>query len=430
MCYDNVFTGVVMTLTSLPRSTASHAQGDVLGERVPSHLLPLFRLYLFGELRRVITHCWRRALLFQGVCSLFALTTLLPAAGPEDCAAYGAVQAVIGALVLMGVVASRHPASAAHMPTWVPVLEGLIVAAVMVGVATHHSQALAVYCLAMGLIGLSIAVFCLNRTLGSASVVMAVGGLGVLAVPWARHPANVALYWGLYATACVAILTGLSITTYRIRSAFLLAVMLGAEQQEVRRLNRRLEDLVHEDALTGLQNRRAFDEHLHREWQRSCRTGASLSLLMIDVDHFKPYNDHHGHLLGDMCLRAIAACLSEATQRPGDVVARYGGEEFVVLLPETTAVGAAQVCERVHAILQAHAMPHPSSPRGGWVTVSIGMASVAGGVHTASWLLSAADEALYRAKAQGRACTCGMLETAAVHQRVHQHSEGTQGAQG
>jgi len=174
--------------------------------------------------------------------------------------------------------------------------------------------------------------------------------------------------------------------------------------------------------LSGVANRRCFDETLSREWQRSRRGAQPISLLMIDIDHFKQFNDHYGHPAGDACLRAVAQSLVMAGLRPADLVARYGGEEFAVLLPETARTGAEHMAHRVLGAIEALAIPHQASATALHVTVSVGVAcydhasdgwleasadsrfTSAQVAHvSAGQLLAAADNALYAAKRAGRA---------------------------
>ena len=159
------------------------------------------------------------------------------------------------------------------------------------------------------------------------------------------------------------------------------------------------------DPLTGLFNKRYFEEALERELAHARRAGTPLSALMIDVDHFKKYNDCYGHLAGDTCLAAVAQTIRTAGARPRDVAARFGGEEFVVLLPETDLAGAAVVAESVRASLEARHIAHQAASSG-FVTASIGVSTltVGGGVTAASALMESADAALYAAKASGRNC--------------------------
>lgn len=161
------------------------------------------------------------------------------------------------------------------------------------------------------------------------------------------------------------------------------------------------------DALTGIANRRRFDESLRTEWRRAARNIMPLSLLMFDVDHFKAYNDHYGHGAGDDCLRHIGEALVRAELRPGDFVARYGGEEFAVILPSCHSAGARAIAERIRGVIEGLQIQHEHSSCAPMVTVSIGCATqkpAQGG--DVSGLFLAADTALYRAKQDGRNRVC------------------------
>jgi len=165
---------------------------------------------------------------------------------------------------------------------------------------------------------------------------------------------------------------------------------------------RAMETLVVVDALTGIANRRRFDDALTTEWRRGLREGNKLSLLLIDADHFKRYNDNYGHVRGDSCLKQIAESALDVVLRPGDLVARYGGEEFAVILPGTDEAGARNVAEDICDSLRNRRLPHEGNAPG-IVTVSIGCATIIPqrGKSTQD-LIEAADQALYRAKARGR----------------------------
>ena len=164
-----------------------------------------------------------------------------------------------------------------------------------------------------------------------------------------------------------------------------------------------MRQLAYVDGLTGVANRRHFDDQLQIEWRRCERSGQPLSLLMIDIDHFKSYNDQYGHQQGDACLQAVAQTLRAGLGRAHDLVARYGGEEFVCLLPEIDAAGALSVAESLRMAVQALQLPHASSPVAGVVTISIGAASgVPREDGMSADLLARADASLYRAKSEGR----------------------------
>jgi diguanylate cyclase (GGDEF)-like protein/PAS domain S-box-containing protein len=171
---------------------------------------------------------------------------------------------------------------------------------------------------------------------------------------------------------------------------------------ELQRLNARLTELSTQDGLTEVGNRRLFDQTLQAEWARAARKRHDVALLMIDIDHFKDYNDRYGHPAGDDCLRTVARLISETVKREGELVARYGGEEFALLLPGADLAAARGVGERCLQALERAAIPHAASAPG-IVTLSIGVASaVAGAGIDPSVLLDAADAALYRAKRGGR----------------------------
>ena len=171
--------------------------------------------------------------------------------------------------------------------------------------------------------------------------------------------------------------------------------------QQLEEANRKLALISYLDGLTGVSNRRSFEEELSMEWRRATRTAARLSLLMIDIDGFKMYNDSLGHQAGDECLREVARVIDDCAKRAGDVVARYGGEEFAVLLPETDSSGASVLAERIRAAVQTRSIPHPSTDLP--VTVSIGVATVNSREDgEPSVLVRAADAALYQAKRDGR----------------------------
>jgi diguanylate cyclase (GGDEF)-like protein/PAS domain S-box-containing protein len=162
-----------------------------------------------------------------------------------------------------------------------------------------------------------------------------------------------------------------------------------------------LEQLATHDGLTGLANRRCFDDTLHAEWQRAMRQQQPLSLLMVDVDNFKQYNDAYGHVGGDACLQRIATAVA-SEMRANDLVARYGGEEFAVILPNQSLKGAAIVAERIRCRVEALHLPNLGAETQ-FVTVSIGAATaIATAEHDPSALIATADAALYRAKHMGR----------------------------
>jgi diguanylate cyclase (GGDEF)-like protein len=183
--------------------------------------------------------------------------------------------------------------------------------------------------------------------------------------------------------------------------------MLESEER-LARANARLLMLSATDGLTGIANRRTFDTQLASVWAQAIRANAVVALLIADVDYFKRYNDRHGHLRGDDCLRRVARCVADVLGRETDLAARYGGEEFAVLLPGTTTEGAAMVAERLRCAVLAIGMEHAASPFG-QVTISVGIASATPGKGDhPDMLITLADQALYNAKRAGRNQVSGL----------------------
>jgi len=179
--------------------------------------------------------------------------------------------------------------------------------------------------------------------------------------------------------------------------------LLSQRNHELEEANRRLELLSTVDSLTEAANRRQFDHILDAEWRRCARTGLPLALLMLDIDHFKPFNDGYGHVPGDACLKKVAGVVRRLVQRAGELVARYGGEEFAVLLPGSDAPHARELAETIRLEVELLAIPHGYSKVAPVVTISAGVAAmipIYG--NTPGELVSAADRALYHAKQTGR----------------------------
>jgi diguanylate cyclase (GGDEF)-like protein/PAS domain S-box-containing protein len=174
-------------------------------------------------------------------------------------------------------------------------------------------------------------------------------------------------------------------------------------EEELRKANDRLSELSSLDGLTGIANRRSFDEILDKEWNRAMRLGQPLAMIMFDIDHFKLYNDTYGHQQGDECIKLVASTARSVLRRPTDFVARYGGEEFAVILPDTDAMGAQRIGEMIRKAIQVLALPHAASLVTPVVTVSVGVAAcLPSGDLSQLQLVMSADEALYKAKQEGR----------------------------
>eukprot|EP01037_Dinobryon_pediforme_P005248 gene5248-5300_t len=181
-----------------------------------------------------------------------------------------------------------------------------------------------------------------------------------------------------------------------------LAAVFNAAVADIADRDQRLERLVKQDALTGLANRRTFDATLARDWAQAARTGRPMALIMIDVDHFKRYNDSYGHPAGDACLRAVATAIAGSVRQSTDTAARYGGEEFAIILPEADVVAAMNVANRLVREIAALDVDHRGAPSGR-LSISAGVAAITPSAgNNGQWLIDAADAALYRAKNSGR----------------------------
>jgi diguanylate cyclase (GGDEF)-like protein/PAS domain S-box-containing protein len=185
-------------------------------------------------------------------------------------------------------------------------------------------------------------------------------------------------------------------------------VLVIRDISERKRLEEELQALALQDGLTGLANRRAFDQAVNLEWKRTLQSGGEMALLLLDVDHFKQFNDTYGHQAGDDCLRAVAACVREQSRRPGDMACRYGGEELAVILGGSGAAAAQARAEAIRSSIEALNILHERSACASNVTVSIGIgvavARSGGSTRMPESLLQAADHALYKAKSEGRNC--------------------------
>jgi diguanylate cyclase (GGDEF)-like protein len=184
--------------------------------------------------------------------------------------------------------------------------------------------------------------------------------------------------------------------------------------------NQELTVLVTRDGLTGIANRRHFEDMLRLDLKRAARSGMPVSLVLVDVDFFKKYNDHYGHMAGDECLRQVAGALRSSLGRPTDLAARYGGEEFAILLPGTGQIGGRFVAERLRLAIMDLNIPHAENPAG-IVTISAGVCTHhahPGEAGDATLLVTQADALLYRAKAAGRNRVCSDLDNADTAQAL------------
>lgn len=297
-----------------------------------------------------------------------------------------------------------------HLPWFQPhyqavnvVAGGIVLAIALLGTLVLDSPRLMRAISYVGMLIITIEILVLKLSLQNAAlacisgICLAVG----TALAFEAEPDWALFSWHSVGSLVVTLFIG-AVQERQERISFLQRLLLEHESAERERLNAVLARHASEDQLTGLPNRRHFNEALLREWDRSSRTRKPLALLFLDVDFFKRYNDSLGHLAGDDCLAAIARAIRSALKRPADLAARYGGEEFVVLLPETEAEGAMEVAQRVLEAIDARAIPHPDSAVAPHVTASIGVAVLVPEGNRPQRLVDAADAALYEAKGLGR----------------------------
>ena len=225
----------------------------------------------------------------------------------------------------------------------------------------------------------------------TALFVVSLTGVSMLAAGVAfRLPVVIAFHSGAFALiAIIAFAVAAQQIEKRSRRAFLESRLIA--------------ELAQHDVLTWIKNRRVFDEYLPRLWRQAAEDGRALAILLIDVDHFKPYNDRYGHQAGDAVLRRVAQAIQACVRRPLDLVARYGGEEFTVILYDTDGARASNTAEQIRKCIEGLTVEHRGSRAGPVLTVSIGLAVVAPDVgRSPSGAVQLADEALYRAKSKGR----------------------------
>ncbi|CAH0352749.1 GGDEF domain-containing protein [Aquabacterium sp. CECT 9606] len=245
--------------------------------------------------------------------------------------------------------------------------------------------------------------------LGFSLAVLAIQVVGI----WVLPNFNPRLVWPICSLTAATVAFSLCANYVMERDKRRRYLLSERERELVKALsevNLKLQQLSRVDVLTGLFNRRHFQEYLQDLWQRAKHGGTEVAIIMMDVDYFKPYNDHYGHPAGDECLRQVASVMQNSLRKPGDMVARYGGEEFIAVLPDTSLALALQAAERLRNAVESMAMAHGASPTLPVVTVSLGVACCNAAMPgaTPDSLISRADRALYDAKHQGRNRVCSI----------------------
>lgn len=375
---------------------------------LPTALLPLYRqrkLEHFARLAR-----YGSPLLVLLYVAINVLTWLLyrDVIKGNDLVFWTIGDGLIGSIIMVGVTLAQFRKFQASFTLWIPVMLSLILMTKIVcalgiqhSAVAHNDIYIALVIVAIGSLTLGLPP---SHSLGASLVAMVAFPLALFFIkstPWFFE-------FIVYYIAVTIIFSGLSmLAEQQWQISFMKSILLEDRSMQVQQLHAELEGLARRDALSGLANRRAFDESLASEWERARREQSSIALLMLDVDHFKLYNDRYGHPAGDACLVRVGALLQGSLRRPGDLAARYGGEEFALLLPGTDSEGANEVAQRLLAEMDALALPHETSPTATHVTLSIGIAAgfpLPGG--NGSALTEAADAALYEAKRQGRHRSC------------------------
>ena len=308
-------------------------------------------------------------------------------------------------LVLLKVL---HRLSLPQLNEWMVVLVGLFASGIMVFLSATSAEPLAyVKLVELIIVVIYVAVFARFWPMVVLSaLVMVIHLVAMSAAHDVIGTVKISSFL-LLATTMMFALYGTYKREHNDRLAFLLDLREQALRLTLQEANARLDTMARTDALTGVPNRRFFDEFLAQAWSRAATLGQPLSLLLIDVDHFKAFNDRYGHQAGDRCLCVVAEAIASCLRRPVDVLARWGGEEFVVVLAEADTEAAAEVAQRVRQAVQDCALPHVTSVTARVVTVSVGVATAWPAAQgSQADLLQRTDTALYQAKATGRNRFC------------------------
>lgn len=392
-----------MTDSSEKSSYLSALRDRQLLHPIPADVMPAYEALRQEEFRRLATRAWPLLLLMYAGLNAFTYLLHSTHMNPRDLQLVMSSEAVSISIIVAGIILAHISWSRQRFNTWIPLCAAAILAIKIVAGLRFSQTALLMHQVHVTSMVVIVSTLALRLTTFAAGAACLLG-MGAFAVALAfTESVHVFTFFAYYTLTCLVCLFVNALREDKDRISFLQAIQLEQKRAEVDRLNEELNILVRRDALTGLHNRRHFDEVLLREWERARRARESISVLLIDVDHFKAYNDTYGHPAGDDCLTRIARVFAGAMRRPGDTAARYGGEEFVILLPETDAAGATDVAHRILTDVDALNIPHEKSSTGHHVTVSIGIA-----VHipldatSSRDLLTEADIALYRAKQQGR----------------------------
>ena len=363
----------------------------------------LYELSSASEFNRLVRLWWALLPVAHSALSAQIVLTFWPEISVHDLGTHLAVSTFILACLMLGIWAVHLPGLLITRHRWIPWVVALIEGAIALEMALVNTRAMSSHLIVHIILMVLIAFWGLRLSLWAAVKSAMLGGLVGAVVMLALSSDQLGTFIGHHLLACVICLFCVFLEEEKNHESFMQAVELARTQARLRAMNQQFQELAHQDALTGLPNRRELDRALSKEWLRALRGATALSVLIVDVDHFKKYNDAQGHLEGDACLMAVAHTLQAALQRPGDVIARFGGEEFVVLLPDTDERGAREVAQRLLKHVDDLGLPHPRSDTAHHVTISVGGVTLHGRpTIKPAQLLQLADEALYRAKSRGR----------------------------
>lgn len=321
----------------------------------------------------------------------------------DDRIVYLITEFLSGVILFGSLFVVRRPAIQKQFNSWVPVAAGLLIACKIIGGLLMDSQELAINQVYITVAIIIVATLALQTSAMASLATCVIASSGFIAAAYAADDNYVALFVYYYLMTCLICMFIAGLAEDQYRMSFLKSVLLEYEASEIQRLNEVLEKMARQDSLTGLPNRRSFDEALLREWERARREKTAVAVLLLDIDFFKTYNDTYGHPAGDECLATVARSLAGTMRRSGDMVARYGGEEFVVILPNTDRSGAEDVARRLIAAVDGLFMAHAGSAISDYVTISVGVAIAVPEVNVSyKRIIDDADAALYEAKKSGR----------------------------
>lgn len=314
------------------------------------------------------------------------------------------VTELLSGLILVGsLFLVQKPDVQKKFNSWVPAAAGLLMMCKIVGGLLMDSRELAINQVYITVAITIVATLALQTSAMASLATCFIAASGFIAATYAADENYVNLFASYYLMTCLICLFIAGLAEDQCRMSFLKSVLLEYEASEIQRLNEVLEKMARQDSLTGLPNRRNFDEALLREWERSRREKTAIAVILLDIDYFKTYNDTYGHPAGDECLATVAKALAGAMRRSGDMVARYGGEEFVVILPNTDRGGAEDVARRLIAAVDGLCLTHAGSAISDHVTISVGVSIAVPGMSVSyKRIIDDADAALYEAKKGGR----------------------------